>query len=167
MASVYEIFARAERIERTAAEVYRVLGESFDWTPSDRALFKRLEQEEIQHAARIRLLSARYRTDAHLFDAQELSLKPLDDLERAGQALLDEIGQGRWIDDLEGLKARLAELERASSASHADVLAACAEPAVTAFFEELAAQDRGHGQLLLGALAQPPRPRRGTGRGDD
>lgn len=59
MATTYQVFEQAERIERTAADLYRLLAEQFAADPAARALFVRLEEEEHQHASRVRLLAAR------------------------------------------------------------------------------------------------------------
>ncbi len=150
MASAYEIFARAERIELAAAAFYRRLAERFPWSARDLAVLKRLELEEIQHAARVRLLAAQYRNDAKRFQVPTLSIARFDAIEAQGRALSEELESGRWQDDLPGLKTRLVELEALSGASHADVLAEVCDERVGRFFRQLAAQDRQHLALLIG-----------------
>jgi rubrerythrin len=151
MASAYEIFRRAERVELAAAELYRVLADSFPWSAEDRALLKRLEQEEIQHAARVRLLAAQYRNDTHLFEGG-IDISSLAQMEREAASLLEEVQSGRWNGDLEGLKRRIAEAEDRCSSSHAHALAQNADPAIRGFFHELAEQDQAHRDMLLEAL---------------
>jgi len=148
-ASTYEIFQRAERIERAAADMYRLMAESFPWSAEDVALFKRLEQEEIQHAARIRLLASQYRNEPRLFHVDGVKLGLMEQVEAWAEELRHELTNGRWKDDLPGLKRRVAELEDRCGASHADMLADRADPRIARFFHDLAAQDRAHREILL------------------
>jgi hypothetical protein len=46
------------------------------------------------------------------------------------------------------VKGELAELEERFSAAHAHAIAATANPALKAFFEQLAQQDKAHRELL-------------------
>ena len=150
MVSAFEIFLRAERIERDAAALYRRLLDSFPWPESDRDVLKRLEQEEIQHAARIRLLTAQYRNDGRLFQVPRASLERLAAIDVAWQQFVAELDEGRWGEDLEALKRRIGDLEERCGASHAEVLADCADPRVADFFRELGRQDDEHRAILLG-----------------
>jgi rubrerythrin len=150
MVSAFEIFSRAEHLERTAAELYRVVAETFPWSADEGALFRALAQEEFQHAARVRLLAAQYRNDARGFSVGRAALERMGVAERALSGLRSEISEGRWADDLPGLKARLADLEGGYHGSHADLLAQDSDPRISAFFRELARQDRAHLAMLRG-----------------
>jgi len=153
MASAFEIFSRAERVERASSELYALVAECFPWPAEDGALLRRLAEEEVQHAARIRLLAARYRSDARAFAVETDALAGLERTEQALGALRSEISAGRWASDLPGLKDRLANLEEGSHGSHADLLARASDPAVGAFFRALASQDRAHVAMLRGSPA--------------
>jgi rubrerythrin len=157
VASTYEIFQRAERIERTAAELYRLMAENFPWPAEDLALFKRLEQEEIQHAARVRLLASQYRSEPRLFRVDQVKLELMEQMEGWAEELRHELANGRWHGDLEGLKRRVADLEDRCGASHADMLADAADPRIVRFFRDLAAQDRAHKEILLQSVKKADR----------
>lgn len=149
MSSSYAVLEKAERVERAAARAYRAGAGALGESPHA-ALLTRLAEEEDQHAARVRLLAARYRHDARLFQNVDFKLVALDaEIDAWGRVLL-EIEAGRWKDDPPGLLARLAALEEQSAQSHAHVLASAADPAVAEFFQKLAEQDRAHRQLLRG-----------------
>jgi rubrerythrin len=150
--SAYEVFSRAERIELAAAALYRRVAARFPWSVAERRVFEALEREEIQHAARVRLLTSQYRNDSRLFHVQELDLRVLDAVEDAVQAVVAEVDSGRWDGDSEGLKARIVEMEERAGASHADVLADCADARVAWLFDELSKQDGEHHALLLGLM---------------
>jgi rubrerythrin len=154
MTSAYEIFARAERIERAGAELYRRIAERFPWSAEDLATLKRLAEEEIQHATRVRLLAAHYRNDPKLFTVSRLDEERLAEVEALAWRLADDVERGRWDRDLRGLKAHLADLEAQVGASHADVLARCADVRIAEFFRELARQDHEHHAMILASGAE-------------
>jgi rubrerythrin len=143
----YDIFLKAEQAERLAAEVYLAIAEAFP-DAAEAALLKRLAAEEEQHAARIRLLASRYRHVPRLFDNVDFKLQALDQGLAESEALRAEVAGGRWARDLPGLLAKLVELEKRWAGSHADMLAAGADPRIADFFRQLAAQDRAHAALL-------------------
>jgi rubrerythrin len=150
--SAYEVFSRAERIELAAAALYRRVAARFPWSVRERRVFEALEREEIQHAARVRLLTSQYRNDSRLFDVRELDLHRLEAAEDTVQAVVAEVDSGRWDRDPDGLKERLLDMEERAAASHADVLADCADDRVAWLFDELSKQDGEHHALLLGLL---------------
>ena len=152
MASAFEVFTRAERLERASAELYGLLSRRFPWSDEDRALLQRLAEEATQHAARVRLLSAQYRNDPRTVRVDAAALASVELMERAIEELVADIQRGRWNDDLVGLKARIADLEGEGQASHADLLAEGSDPRVKTFFRELARQDHSHRALLLGSV---------------
>jgi rubrerythrin len=152
MTTAYDIFARAERVELAAAALYRRVAAMLPWSGADRELLLRLEEEEFQHAARIRLLAAQYRNDPRLFQISSALLQRFDEVDAAGRELLQEIEGGRWIDDLQGLKIRIAQMEEQSGASHAEALAESADERIAQFFRLLARQDHEHRAMLLGEV---------------
>jgi hypothetical protein len=158
MTNTYEVFARAERIEFASAALYRTVAGAFPWSAAEREVFKSLEREEIQHAARVRLLTAHYRNDSKLFDVSALDLEVLDAAERAVRSVAAEVKGGRWDGDPKGLKARIVEMEERCGA-HDDVLAHCADDRVARFFASLSRQDGEHRTLLGGLVATVPRAR--------
>ncbi len=147
--SSYTVLEKAERVERAAARAYRAGAGALRGSPQG-ALLQRLAEEEDQHAARVRLLAARYRHDARLFQNVDFKLVALDAELASWDAAQKEIEEGRWNGDPGGLLERLASLEEQSAQSHAQVLANGADPAVAEFFEKLAEQDRAHRELLEG-----------------
>ncbi len=146
MASPYQLFDRAERVERLSARVYGALAVRFEDDPEAHALFVRLGMEEEQHANRVRLLAAHYRHDPKLpveADAGELDVCAAE-CERA----IAEVEAGAWGTDLADVKGRLAALEEHLARAHADLLARNAAPALRDFLAQLAALDSAHAHLL-------------------
>jgi rubrerythrin len=143
----YAILEKAEQVERAAADAYRAGAAALQGLPQA-ALLLRLAEEEDQHATRVRLLAARYRHDARLFQNVQFKLVALDAELAHWSEVRREIEAGRYRGDAPRLLGRLAELEEQSAQSHAQVLAAAADPAVAEFFHKLAEQDRAHRELL-------------------
>jgi hypothetical protein len=156
VASTYQLFGRAERIEATCARIYGALAKAFRDDPATHALFAHLEREEEQHASRVRLLAAHYRHDPKL--AVEADAAELDACLADGGRALAEIEAGQWGSDLDAVKPRLAALEERLATAHAHLIARSASPAIRAFFEALALQDEAHAKLLSGMGASSPRP---------
>lgn len=142
-----DVFRAAERIETIAANIYALCAQQFASDAQARALFARLEAEEQQHASRIRLLAARYRTDRKLLE-RFAGGGELEECLRIAEAALAEASRGAWGSDLRAVKGRLAELETQLSRAHAQVIAQDGHPALRDFFQQLALQDEAHVQLL-------------------
>lgn len=142
-----DVFRCAERIEVVAAEIYAALAARFAADPEARALFARLEQEELQHAARVRLLASRYRSDRTLIAGFD-GAAALDGCLREAEQALRDARDGAWGGDLRAVKRRVAELEERLGTAHAHVVARDGHPGLRAFFEQLALQDDGHLDLL-------------------
>lgn len=146
MASTYELLEKAERLELLAEQLYMALSGRF--AGEAKLLFQRLAAEEAQHAARIRLLSARYRHDKRLQAALAADTTLIDrQLEEALEALA-AVNAGAWDGDPHAALAAAAELERRFCNTHAQTLSRDAHPELRAFFEQLAAQDKAHLDLL-------------------
>lgn len=148
MATTYDLFDAAERIERVCAEAYAELAARHASDPEARALFERLRDEELQHASRVRLFASSYRHDPRLVDRVALDAGELGRALADAEATLAEIRAGWWEGGLAAAKARLAEMEDRLARAHAERMARDAHPAVRAFLERLAAQDEGHRELL-------------------
>jgi rubrerythrin len=150
MTSAHTLFAAAERLEMLAAEVYRLLAERFASREPVRAVFWRLHQEEVQHAARVRLLAAQYRNDPGLFASAALFRGTPDPVELVGEVTVAvrELEAGAWGDDLDEVKARVVEMERRCVSLHSQFMVAGAPREISSFFEELARHDEEHERLL-------------------
>lgn len=148
MASTYQLFQRAERVEALSAAIYGALAGRYRSDPQARALFEALEGEELQHASRVRLLAAHYRNDPKLVDGIEPDAAVLDGCISECAQALSEIQAGGWDGDLPEVKRRLAALEEHVSLAHAELLARNAHAPIRAFLAQLAAQDGAHARLL-------------------
>lgn len=148
MASAYQVFEKAEQLETACAEMYRALAVRFEADPAASALFERLAQEEVQHAKRVRLLAARYRHDPKLFDNVDVTVHQLEVLLAEARQVAADVAAGAWGGNVEVVKGELADLEVRFATAHAHVIAAAANPGLKTFFEQLAAQDAGHAELL-------------------
>ena len=148
MATGYQLFQRAERVEAVSARIYEALALQFRADPVASSLFARLSAEEAQHAARVRLLAAHYRNDPRIFGRAEADSTALEECLARCERALAEVEDGRWGQDLREVKGRLAELEECLARAHADLLLGEANPALREFFALLAAQDEGHARLL-------------------
>ena len=147
--STYEILRTAKRVELAAAAIYAALARRFAGDAEARALFQRLEAEEVQHATRVRLLGARYRHDSKLLERITSDGRQLDQLIAESEAVLAAIDAGRWGRDLDEVKQNLAALEDRFMEAHADLIAREGNPELRRFFELLARQDEGHVRLLV------------------
>jgi rubrerythrin len=147
----YLFFEKAVQLELLSAAIYRALAEQFQGQAEALALFQKLEEEEVQHAQRVQLLAARYRHDSRLFEDVSAALAPIDALLVEAGAILDQIAARAWGgESLEAVKGKLVALEDRFSVAHAHVIATAADPGLRSFFEQMAAQDLGHRQLLRG-----------------
>lgn len=149
LATTYQVFDAAERVELLSAAIYKALAQRFAGDPDARALFTRLQEEEVQHATRIRLLAARYRHDSHLLEKVTATTRELELLAAECHAVLDAIVAGTWARDVPEAKRSLAALEDRFRRAHADLIASEAHPEVRRFFEQLARQDEAHERLLV------------------
>ncbi len=146
MGSTYQLLEKAERLELLAERLYLALAGRFDGEAGE--LFRRLAAEEAQHATRVRLLAARYRLDKRLVAALSADTTLLDRLlVEAGEALA-AVEAGAWDGDPKAALRAAAELEQRFGQAHAQALSQDAHPDLRAFFEQLAAQDLAHRDLL-------------------
>jgi rubrerythrin len=153
MASAYRVFKSAEQLETLAGDLYRLLALRFVDDEMACDLFRRLAEEEDQHALRIRLLFAQYRNDPRLFEGPPGAAAPdVEALVQEMAAVLAGLEAGEWGRDLDDVQRLVGLLEDRCAEVHAHLLARGAHPEVRRFFEELARQDREH-QRLLAALA--------------
>jgi rubrerythrin len=148
MASTYQLLDKAERLELLAQQLYQALSGRFGG--ETREIFKRLADEEAQHAARVRLLTARYRRDRQLVASLVADTTLLDRLLVEAEETIAAVEAGAWDGDAQAALHRAAELERRFCQAHAQSLAKDGHPDLRAFFEQLAAQDKAHEALLKG-----------------
>lgn len=139
-------FHRTEQVERTAAAIYEALAQAFAAEPRVAARLRELADEELQHAARIRLFRAQHGASLPPFGRPRLE-EELADMERYAAGLLDEARRGALGDDIAAVHPRLAEMEE-RLALHAEAMARGSEGTVRGFFEALARQDRAHQRLF-------------------
>lgn len=147
MPSTFDVFNRAERVETLAASIYSRLARQFRAEADAHALFIRLESEELQHASRIRLLSATYRNDSKLIDKVN-GAEALESCIAAAETALAEVEAGTWGPGLGDVLARLARLENRLQQAHAHLLALNGHTGLRGFFEQLAHMDDAHVLLL-------------------
>lgn len=143
----FDVLEKAERLEQLAAELYAELARHFCADPAAQKLFTQLRDEEQQHAARIRMLAAQSRRDSKLLAKIHVDTQGLDDVARELIAMIANLRHGNWGADLPQTKRVLLELEERASRAHAEGLTGLHE-SLRKFFEQLAAQDRAHEQLL-------------------
>ena len=148
MSSNYQLLENAERLELLAQLIYEALSGRFGGEP--REIFKRLAAEESQHAARVRLLAARYRQDRRLVASLGVDTPLLDRLLVEAEEALAAVNAGAWDGDPKAALASAAELEDRFCQAHAQSLSQGSHPELRAFFEQLASQDKAHAALLKG-----------------
>ncbi len=159
MPTTYKLFETAEQIEGVCAETYRLLAEQLSGDPATRELFERLAREELQHASRVRLLAARYRHDPRLLGAP-VDLAGLDHMLAEALEVLSAVRNGSYARTPEEARARAAEWEERFANAHAELITRQGHPALREFFTQLAAQDRGHHELLRKQGAGGEKPSR-------
>jgi rubrerythrin len=145
--TTWDVFRRAERIEALAAAIYGSLAKQFAGDPDARALFARLEQEELQHAARVRLLASRYRGDKKILE-NVAGAAEIEACVAVVEKALAEVAAGEWGTDLVEIRRRLVALEGELHEAHAQCMSTGGHPALRDFFRQLALQDDGHAALL-------------------
>jgi rubrerythrin len=148
MASTFNLLQRAEKLELVAADLYLALSERYPGEAG--ALFARLAREEGQHAARIRLLAARYQHDSRLIATHRVDMQEIEALVVEAGASLAAILRGEWDGDRDGTIRRVADMEARFCKAHAHALPRDAHPELLAFFEQLSTQDEAHRLLLVG-----------------
>jgi len=145
--STFDLFKSAERIEALAGAIYGALANQFCDDEPTRAMFAKLEAEELQHASRVRLLAGAYRADSKLI-GRVAGAAELEGCCAAAEAALAEVLAGAWAQDLAGIKRRLAVLELDMAKAHAHFLSQDGHPGLRDFFRQLADQDDAHLALL-------------------
>jgi len=156
--TMHEYFLKAEQIEHIAADIYNHLAARFAQEPTIAAWFHELALEEVQHAARVHLLSIQHHENRRLFAQVEQLDETLEDLYRDALLFRAEAQRGCWGGDLDKIRAQLVSMEEHFATLHALYMASSADPTIASFFRALAAQDRGHAKLLARTWPQPRSP---------
>jgi rubrerythrin len=143
----FDILDKAEKVELLAAELYGALARRFGEDAAAAALFNRLRDEEQQHAARVRMLGAQARRDGKLLGRIADDGRAMDEVLAEMAAMLANVRSGNWGADLPQTKRLLLELEERCSKAHAQAVSGLND-SLRRFFEQLAAQDKAHADLL-------------------
>ena len=144
--NTFDKFHFAEQAERLFAEIYGALAKQCEHEPTYHALFSRLEQEEIQHAMRIKMLRKRY-TTKDVGDI-ELDIVPLQAFLENGERIMQRLESGAPFGSVSEAAVVMADLERQFAGAHAEMILSVVDSNLRKFFEQLAKQDRGHASLL-------------------
>lgn len=149
MASSYDSFTQAVKVELLASRLYRLLSERFRMDVEAAKLFRRLEQEELEHAARIRLLANQYAQNPAAFKTGiAYDAARIEEVLREGEVVARMLASPTHPMTLAEAKQLMVKLETQFSAAHAELLAAHSDPKVLRFFQMLQKQDRAHAELL-------------------
>lgn len=149
MTTNFDILDRAEKVELLASELYGAFARHFGDDPTALSLFRRLRDEEQQHAARIRMLAAQSRHDGKLLGKIPGATDALDELLREMSSMLLLVKQGEWRADLAETRRTLLALEERAARAHAEGMQGLHE-SLRKFFELLAMADKAHEELLRG-----------------
>ena len=136
----------AQAVEDMAGDLYRLLAQRSAGDPPQAAVFRRLEQEEREHAKRLQMLASMYLKDPRSFRGTTLEIPNLEAIVAETKAFLEQVEKGAV--DVPAAAAHLVELEERFAVTHAEVVARNADPGVKTLFQMLAAQDREHAKLL-------------------
>lgn len=145
--TAYECFQKSERIEALAQEIYARLASDFAEDAVAAAEFRKLADEEAQHAQRIQLLGRTHRGKS-IFDGAASLEQRLEAGLRLAEQLLAEVTAGAWGRDLRRVTERMVDMEEQLAGFHAEAMAHAAEPSVQKLFQALAQQDRQHRALI-------------------
>jgi len=137
---------KAQEVEDIAAAVYIVLAERSAGGPAEAAMFRRLEQEEREHAKRLQMLGSMYLKDPRSFRSVDLEIENIDAIVAEAREFYLAVKRGAF--DAATTVARMVDLEERFAVTHAETVARNADPGVKTLFTMLASQDREHAKLL-------------------
>jgi hypothetical protein len=147
-----ELLTLSLQIEDLARQVYEVLAGRFGGEA--KLLFRRMADEECQHASRLKLLRSMRLNDSRSFLGLAGSPARLAALRDQASAILESVrAPGLSLDEA---RAAMWELEDGMIAAHAEVLADYdgTDPGIKVLFEFLSSQDRAHRGLLSASTAR-------------
>ena len=154
MKTVAQCLAAAARLETTAQELYADLSSKFFHEPFLRNLFRRLADEEGQHAMRIRLLGRHQGNAPWTPDLIDRAVAAMESAESALAELRKEcFAPAARLDGVAVLR-RLGDVETRFNAIHAEDLSKSLDPAIQKLFTGLAEQDIHHRELIQAAMTR-------------
>ena len=143
-----DTFEVAEEAEELAAELCSILALHFESAPKHSKLFKQVEQEEIQHGMRIKMLRKNYVTERGEGQDISVNVTALQGLLQEGQQLKQRLKSGHRFTSFAEAATAMSVLEDRFAIAHAEMLVAASGSKLEKFFKQLADQDRGHATLL-------------------
>ena len=149
---------KAERLELLAAELYGLAASRFSADCEAKELLERLQEEEIQHAYRVRMLRSQCIKDAKLAAGLGLDDSRIELLLERGADARKQIVAAKTLAEVLDL---LLELEETFAVAHAEAVTVGADPQLHHFFESLAHQDTQHRLLLERVATQVKQETRG------
>lgn len=135
---------KAQEVENIAGDLYLALAACS--APDDAAVFRRLEQEEREHAKRLQMLGSMYLKDPRAFRDVRLEIQTFDAIVAELSAFQTDVRRGAF--EVREAMTRLVDFEERFAVAHAEVVARNADPGVKALFTMLASQDWEHANLL-------------------
>ncbi len=153
-------FTLAERAEMLAADVYDGLAARVTGDPDGAAVFRRLREEELQHAYRIRMLFNEFLRQPAAFKDVPIDGDFLETAIAEGESLLTEVRASNEALSFERACSIALALEHTLAVSSSAMMAAEADPGIKRFFGSLAQQDKNHEDLLTGRISRSGPSRR-------
>ena len=158
-------FSLAERAEMLAADVYEALAARITADADGAAVFRRLREEELQHAYRIRMIANEFMRNPQSFRDVPVDGDFLESAIAEAEGLLAEGRRDRSPLTFDQACLIGISLEHTLAVSSSKLVAAEADPGIKKFFSSLEQQDRNHEDLLAGRISRsgpsrrPPPPR--------
>jgi rubrerythrin len=143
-----QFLREATRVESQAEELYSEMANAFFDTPFLRETFLRLASEERQHAMRLGLLDRQQVLLPWTSATTEHKRAELREMSRVLAASRQQIVLPSARRDPYAMLRTLAELEGRFTSSHAEEVAADADPRLRETFAAMARQDAEHARLL-------------------
>jgi rubrerythrin len=143
-----QFLLEATRVEFQAEELYSEMADAFFDTFFLRDTFRRLASEERQHAMRLGLLAREQVLLPWTPVTVERKFAELREMSRALAALRQQLALPSTRRDPYAMLRTLAELEERFTSSHAEEVAADADPRLRETFAAMARQDAEHVRLL-------------------
>jgi rubrerythrin len=161
----YAKFTMAERAEMLAADVYEAIAARMGADPEGAAVFRRLREEELQHAYRIRMISNEFMRNSQSFRDVPIDGDFLESALAEAETILAQVRADRSPLAFDQACLIGVALEHTLAVSSSKLVAAEADPGIKKFFSSLEQQDRNHEDLLAGRISRsgpsrrPPPPR--------
>jgi rubrerythrin len=154
MKNAAQCLGAAARLEIAAQDLYTELSGKFFHEPYLRELFRRLAEEEGQHALRIRMLSRHQGNAPWTPEVLERAVTSLNSAEAALAVLKKELSVPTARLNGVMVLRRVGEVETQFNAIHAEDLSKSLDPKVQQLFTSLAEQDIKHRDLIQAAMTR-------------